>query len=33
MELRNEIYCERGRIVHDHGSTPVRAFLRNPSGT
>ena len=27
IEVRNEVYCERGRIVHDLGSTPIRAFL------
>lgn len=32
IEVRNEIYCERGRIVHDLGSTPIRAFLEEPVG-
>ncbi len=32
IEVRNEIYCERGRIVHDLGSTPIRAFLQEPVG-
>ena len=32
MEVRNEVYCERGRIVHDLGSTPIRAFLEQPAG-
>ena len=32
IEVRNEVYCERGRIVHDNGSTPIRAFLEEPVG-
>jgi predicted dehydrogenase len=32
IEVRNEIYCERGRIVHDLGSTPIRAFLQESVG-
>ena len=32
IEVRNEIYCERGRIVHDIGATPIRAFLEEPVG-
>jgi predicted dehydrogenase len=32
IEVRNEVYCERGRIVHDLGSTPIRAFLQEPAG-
>src|SRR6185295_12282867 len=32
IEVRNEVYCERGRIVHDLGSTPIRAFLQEPVG-
>lgn len=32
IEVRNEIYCERGRIIHDLGSTPIRAFLMEPVG-
>jgi predicted dehydrogenase len=32
IEVRNEVYCERGRIVHDLGSTPIRAFLEEPTG-
>jgi predicted dehydrogenase len=32
IEVRNEIYCERGRIIHDLGSTPIRAFLTEPVG-
>jgi predicted dehydrogenase len=32
IEVRNEVYCERGRIVHDLGSTPIRAFLEEPVG-
>ena len=32
IEVRNEIYCERGRIVHDLGMTPIRAFLEEPAG-
>ncbi len=32
IEVRNEVYCERGRIVHDLGSTPIRAFLEESVG-
>jgi predicted dehydrogenase len=32
IEVRNEVYCERGRIVHDLGATPIRAFLEEPVG-
>ena len=32
IEVRNEVYCERGRIVHDNGSSPIRAFLEEPVG-
>jgi predicted dehydrogenase len=32
IEVRNEVYCERGRIVQDNGSTPIRAFLVEPVG-
>jgi predicted dehydrogenase len=32
IEVRNEVYCERGRIVHDLGATPIRAFLDEPVG-
>jgi predicted dehydrogenase len=32
IDVRNEVYCERGRIVHDLGSTPIRAFLLEPAG-
>ncbi len=32
IEVRNEVYCERGRIVHDLGSTSIKAFLVEPVG-
>jgi predicted dehydrogenase len=32
LEVRNEIYCERGRLIHDLGTTPIRAFLEQPAG-
>lgn len=32
IEVRNEIYCERGRIVHDISATAIRAFLEEPVG-
>jgi predicted dehydrogenase len=32
IEVRNEIYCERGRIVHDLGATPIKAFLEESVG-
>ena len=32
IEVRNEIYCERGRIIYDLGSTPIRAFLEQSVG-
>jgi predicted dehydrogenase len=32
LEVRNEIYCERGRLIHDMGTTPIRAFLEQPAG-
>jgi predicted dehydrogenase len=32
IDVRNEIYCERGRIVHDIGQTAIRAFLQEPAG-
>ncbi len=32
IEVRNEIYCERGRIVHDSSATSIRAFLEEPVG-
>ena len=28
----NEVYCGRGRIIHDMGSTPIRAFLQESVG-
>jgi predicted dehydrogenase len=31
-EVRNEVYCERGRIIHDVGSTQIRAFLQESVG-
>ena len=32
IEVRNEVYCERGRIVHDSSATSIRAFLEEPVG-
>jgi len=32
IEVRNEIYCERGRIIHDLGATPIKAFLEESVG-
>jgi predicted dehydrogenase len=32
IEVRNEIWCEGGRIVHDLGSTPIKAFLMESVG-
>lgn len=32
IEVRNEVYCERGRIVQDMSATPIRAFLEQPVG-
>ena len=32
IEVRNEVYGERGRIVHDISSTPIRAFIEEPAG-
>ncbi len=32
IEVRNEIFCERGRIVHDLGTTPIKAFLEDSVG-
>ena len=32
IEVRNEIWCEGGRIVHDLSSTPIKAFLMESVG-
>jgi predicted dehydrogenase len=32
MEVRNEVYGTKGRIVHDTSATSLRAFIEEPAG-